>query len=839
MKAKISNDTQTSRKAGQQNPVDFICDNLSEDIEFIQHCINVPENAFIRDSAELCAAGIKNPENVFNEMLQDFRKNRAGYITVHDIRAYSAVPVEDFYDYPRLVKEGLISVEQAELVHCCLLLYVKRRFDEYKFFPEYNAFRPQVYDDYYHRGYDFLLGIVLTLEILLGMHVLFNEQRLERSVQIYNLDFVYWNDYRKQNLASNPFISSPNRFAGVLLLMNDYRALIRDLDSQYSSEKELEEAKSKGVFKDEKDFADKKSDWTSLKNAVGRFIQNRFPQKNPYCSREPFLQYLENMLTAICFNNANAWGACLLLFCQADYARLIVGMEQVHELFSNSDTTAYNNKETRKKLIDAYHLTVYNLMDELNLNGTVFQIEYIDKLTPDARETDRLEGMLNGKKCRFYRNNPAAKYFTAHPLRSLRREITEMLQGKYFVLEDRNGVRRARFPMMHSLGSSNKRFVEGDPYDGGARDYELLVSYDYSDRLVFMTMEYTVEEFPANCFAEFLNPDVFFYWLDQKQLLCETKEQNERLERQKNELEKLNALLDKKNGELSEINKALDDNNKRLRYTIDVNSKLVQEISHNSTHRLSPDTLERTGRKLYEAKAGDPSLPDIKMEGVGLFARASGEAYMRRRLNELSFRFSAASEDDYALSIKRSVTQNAEDKNACSIEQILETVIRDFVCSVLFDANTGRMERIRENLGITSQKAEALRMEYTDSYYLFDSSEDLRLLHWFRKHFFALETGFDERWFDRRFVRDGVMYNILCTVLYELLLNAATYAEDTVRLQFGCIIENRRRVLSLTEENRCADTSFSGGKRGVKSIADIIGDLNEQYGMPREKAVTK
>ena len=166
--------------------VDFVIEKLNEDISFLASALRVvlgtPGYKMGEKYKDLLAAEYKRDglgEIVEKDLYKVYEiPQKLGAHHIKEIRPYGGGAPSLQHDLLTLIDEGYIRKDyyQVELFHSYLIHNLKKRFKKYHYVPRHQSINSIVEGPFGHRGYDFLLGITLYLELQLGVHIYFDKE---------------------------------------------------------------------------------------------------------------------------------------------------------------------------------------------------------------------------------------------------------------------------------------------------------------------------------------------------------------------------------------------------------------------------------------------------------------------------------------------------------------------------------------------------------------------------------------------------------------------------------------------------------------------------------------
>lgn len=481
---------------------DFVIEKLNEDCMYLENALQMylgPDGfeEFTNNSDMYC----EKKENhilsdwVHSELYEGIRnvafEGKEGPLY---IRPYDGDIPEKQGDIMSLCKDNLICKKgcQVEIFHAVLMENLIRRFDDYYYKPSKKVAKYQSFGAFAHRGYDFLLGITLYLELQLGVHVYFDIEKT--SGYLSQEDFSEINAEMDQEIKHQ---MSENKVLfdhiGLRVLMNDYISIIETIAKEYDPFAEVELYKILGAYHSEEEYKGRRE-----------IIEPGFLKRKTNICDFDYIEYLKNLVIGICYNDDH-----LVLsaqnFPQCDMAKYLMGLENLCAVFG--DYKAENITD-----IEQYHSAVFNFMDELNGMSSCFLLHpYKDSLPMKEDE-------YNDRLC-----NPARKSISPFPVRWLRMRVFNVFNGKAFTLKYRQGEGEwktiGKYPILPWICNEEIEMFHTNPFDGEKREIEDLFSDDILRRQDFLNMEYRIgKKPPVNRIEEYLDPEIYYDWVNSKEL---------------------------------------------------------------------------------------------------------------------------------------------------------------------------------------------------------------------------------------------------------------------------------------------------------------------------------
>ena len=551
---------------------DFAIERIREDVMTIEDALQIIIGPYGYDYCKTHADEISEEyeKDHLRSFVQQDKMNVFGTCSREDridrfskVRPYGGDIPENNLDIMSLFKDGFICVEglQVYVFHAYLMENLRRRFNDYFYIPTKEANEGQEADPFYHRGYDFLLGMTLFLELQLGIHVYFD-------VVYPSLDETFFKTIK-------PWFGLENvetkLTTGMKILLCEYSMIITEIAVKYSGEKEIEIYHDLGVYSSEEEYEE-------LKKAINP--KTYLPEYD-----YNYIQHLFYLVSAVCFNQGGYFAFAVTSFPQCDFIKYLMGIENICKLFEEKiENTEVDPKErydveklekwanenkieinVNEKIVftrkNTYHDTVFQMFDEKN--GMTWGVrpgsfEYIDFAEINDDDYTMIEGLR--------RINPARKETRHNAHRKLRMELYQVLNGHCFTLYmgEFPGDIQARkivgkYPIIPWISSGKEHTVHSKPCEYQSVPFEKLYSWDMNERQEFLNIEYRLTSIPVNCIEEFLNPEIFYTWDERRNLLEETRKQNI----------------------------ALEEANTNLNKQIETNHNLVRNIAHQAANYLN------------------------------------------------------------------------------------------------------------------------------------------------------------------------------------------------------------------------------------------------------------
>lgn len=798
---------------------DFVLNNLSEDLTFFEDALQllIGPNGY-----NFCS---ENAEELEREYQKDgfrnfIKEDRAGVSrttaksdkkAVLKTRPYGGVVLEEQEDIVSLLKKGHICAKgrQVELFHAYLMNNLIDRFDDYMYIPNPEVMKKQDFGSFARRGFDFLVGITLYLELQLGVHVymsLVNKWEFPKETMDTFTEFL-----GIKNLAEN---EKPD--TGLMLMLTGYIEMIHSVSEKYDAKSEVELYNRIGAYR-EKEYPDRLA---ALK-----------PSYYPELYQFNYIRYLQYLVSSICFNSSALSTLASMSFPQCDLLKYLFGIESITEVFEDNlqsqkvslknhvgDEMIRELEEASGKTLkkeypfdrtELYHSAVFWFLDELNgqvMSVKPAELKYQDFADIGDDDYTERDGLM--------KINPARKSTRINRVRKLRMEIYNALNGKCLALKggtfpgDVEGCADrivCKYPILPWLSSGKEPTIHCRPYSAEAISLDKLYSLDAQDRMEFLNMEYRLTAIPVNCIEEYLNPDVFYKWEERNELLKVTREQNEQL-------------------------KVINENLKRH---IELNQELVRNLSHSSGNYLNSERLAKTGVKLHEAVTDNPTIDQLHLDGLSLLLQSEQEMYLSRQLNSLVWRCSADI-NELTEQIKKSISK----KSGTGILSPVEFALKTVMARVLFREEDRRAQFIKNKLEKSSDE-----LVLTESSFMLDvlaekNSEGF-VVEWWNRNIGNLSVTVSPFWEKLRLKKDRTCYDLIVEIVTEQVLNALSHGDikSGFKINFGQAEEfkGRPRWTFIECVNRTGDKYTGGREVGISSLNETVLLLNNsKRGMETE-----
>lgn len=660
-----------------------------------------------------------------------------------DMENASDAEIIAYADLPMLVKEGIVRKEQVAIFHRYILDNIRKRFDAYYYAPVGDYKLAWNYGLFAHRGYDYLVGISLYIELQLGVH-LFKTGELSGTKKDV-LD-------RYKDFYLNPE-EVPDNMA---VFLEGYYDVITDALKDYNPERELEFYKSIGVMDEE------------------QYERNldRLRGTTPYAEYQEYTYYyyLLALVLAICFNDDQRFEEARFLHPECDFAKMIAGIRDVYSLFENPAPASDNERE--KQANSLYHETVFYMLDELygrlvggmqDPSGFV-SLRYIEPQNV-VFEKDWIETKENYGTSTVY--NPAFKTSAGNKFRdrSLRMELYTLLAGKtipmLLVRSNNKAFAAGNLLMIPWLSRGDERIIHlKNTFDYSKHDVSELYSEDVEVRKTFLSLEYRLTKIPVNCIHEYLTPSIYYNWERMNQQNIELQEMNDKLQAQYREL---------------------DEKNEDLKKMFELNKELLRNLSHSSGNYLNYGRLKDTGLELKEAGPDNPSLEQLHYDGQLLLLQADYEKYMKSRLDSLVVRFTA---DDQAIRDQiRAGLLSERQASTVSIRYPLDEALKTIIFRILTAKDDRRVDTIKNRFEKSKEDWERL----LDSFISQILRDNGSAIVWCNANLCKVEYTVVKTWLELNIIKDMPFSDLIIEILSELLLNAFSHGEITegIQLTFG------------------------------------------------------
>lgn len=709
-------------------------DELSKDLETNMRLM---KNAVVNDELGVYSETEENSRNehIWNTMAYG-----------RELSEYSEDVCKAVEDFPSLVKRGVICIDQITLFHIYILDNIQRRFDDYFYAPSDNWLSGQHYGVLAHRGFDYLVGISLYLELQLGVH-------------LYDMGFIATKQEKARIIKSyfNNQLNLDDVTDSMFNFLFMYVETIKKVTKDYNPLDELDFYRRIGALND--------TDYKSRRDLIQAF---EIPQGCAY------QEYLVNLIGAICFNHPFFFNYARGSFPQCDFIKMLYGIEKVYDLFERKTIQSSDDKKADD---DPYHEAVFLLLDELYGNSTGFkELSKLSYVEPDELTFEEEKIYFDSESGYYYAYNPAAKSTSGskYRVRKLRMELYNLLSGKTIPLmmvhdpenPDRYDavVFAGNYLMIPWLSNGTERTVHSQPFDGSAHNINELYSENIQDRKAFLDMEYRLTEIPVNCIEEYLNPNIYYNWV-----------------------------------KIKEQNRALQEANDNLKKQMKMNHDLVRNIAHSATNYLNSERLESTGVTLHKAEHGDPSLEELHADGLLLMLQSEQEKYLTRQLKDAVRKYQSEMSDDERkvkeTSLEDSIRRSISKTEGLDIKRVLEFSIKTVIARILFRNVDNKAKYIREKLSKNDiEWTNITSMFMTD---VLPENTDEAALEWWNKNWSILDMKISDIWKKIKFQKDGAFYDLISEIVIELLVNALAHGNlhCGIKLEFGQVNNEKNRPL--------------------------------------------
>ncbi len=286
------------------------------------------------------------------------------------------------------------------------------------------------------------------------------------------------------------------------------------------------------------------------------------------------------MVLGICFNDKHNYFAALS-FPQCDLEKYLMGLENLSAVFGDF-------KQENVSDLDQYHNAVFNFADELNGYAMPVRVnlKYEDFLEINENEYELKDGIR--------RNNPARKSTSPFPVRKLRMRVFEVFNGKSFSLEYEQEKDTwqiiGKYPILPWISNEGLKTFHTNPFDGKPRKVEDLFSEDALRRQDYLNIEFRIGEKPlVNRMAEYLDPEIYYDWVNSKEL-TKIKIETERLREECNRIrDEGNLREDELLLRIEELNNKYEEKAEEIRINTEKSAigQNYYKIKENVDERLS------------------------------------------------------------------------------------------------------------------------------------------------------------------------------------------------------------------------------------------------------------
>lgn len=789
---------------------DFVISKISEDITFLIDAVQIILGPI---GYSFCKQNAKEIEKEYqNDNLLGFvKKDKLNFYGMNaesdkelilKVRPYSGEIIEEQNDILSLLKKEYICVEgrQVELFHAYLMENLRNRFAEYLYVPDEKAVSEQEFGFFAHRGYDFLLGMTLYLELQLGIHIylglvnVVDDECFNNFVEYFELkEFYNFKEIRK----NNNFL-----FDGLSLFMLEYAQIIETISKQYNANEEVELYNWLGAY-DEEEYKHRKA-----------IIQPGFYKPYPlFCD---YIAYLRCVVSATCLSDDRLYMVGVCSFPQCDFFKYLCGIESIVELFEDKIRTRevvpknlydmelvtkyeknhnikFNKEDHVFERKHFYDTSVFWMMDELNgvcNHLKPVKLEYIDYADINDDDYTLKDGIRN--------INPARKSTRVYATRKLRMELYNILNGKFITLflgknnaDNKNKKAVAKYPILPWLSNGVEPTTHCKPFDRHQKSFDELFSPDVGIRQYFLSMEYRLTSIPVNCVEEFLIPDVFHSWDERNELLKETQRQNESLKRH-----------------------------------IQLNQELVRNLSHSSANYLNANRLAQTGVELHNAENNNPTLDDLHMRGLSLLLQSEQEMFLSRQLNGLVWRCSADIN-----SLSQQIRDGLSKTEGSGVLSAVDFSLKVVLARILFRENDNRASFIMEKLNKSDEAITKIKSSFMLDLLSDDGDEqEGKVVEWWNEYIGKINIKTTKVWDSLHILKNKSFYDLIIEIVTEQILNALSHGDlnDEIVISFGQADEYKGypRWAFISCVNRVG-LKYSGGREvGITTLDETMKLLN-------------
>lgn len=778
----------------EKNQVAFIKNLLNEDVSFLSFLLNV-------------IFGNENEVGNYKQYEKKISKEKDFWKEINKIVSDDTFEilkkwkfVNNSYDYSNVVlapydksleipennkdlyseyENGKVSLLQIALFHAYLLCYLKKRFVDYMFLPQNILRNDNFLTSIYHRGFDVILGIVINVELQLGIHLVFNN--ISKDISDIFEDDKAWFKKIAYEYSFESYKALPN---GLRMLLNSYLGTIDQIMDNYDPYAEFNcvYLNNHPMYKEEME-------------SLAEIVYMNLPQGNGF-----FLDY-KNALRAMCAGiicgNADTrrrlFRLSLQLCTQMDFIKIFFGIEKSEALFNSEK----NSSLSKRDFVKSYHEAVFYWFDEKNgINHGIYpeNLDYIDDNGYDALL--RTDG--------YWRKNPSLRERYYYDYRHLRMELFEMLSGTFLDWKDKSGFTKGVFPLIPFYLEGNLKFNIGgeDKQDHLYINKNTIEKMEY--RLLYLGYIREIDEIPVASFREYMTAPVFFSWLKQKEDM---------------------EVIRQKNSELEQTNE-------NLKKQMKINHDLVRNIAHSAVNYLNSERLANTGVSLHEAKDGNPTLEKLHSDGLLLMLQSEQEEYLTRQLKDAVRKYqSDTSEEEEKVKeviledrIRSSVSRN----EGMSIEDVFGFALRTVIARILFRKKDEKGQYIRKKLN----KSESDWTNLTSTFITDVLAEEKgsTAFKWWVKNWNVIELKVSDIWKKIKIFKDGEFYDLILEIVTELMINALAHGDiqNGITIEFGQENNEKGRPLwaFISSKNKIGNVCEIKSGVGLASLNNDILLLN-------------
>ena len=678
-------------------------------------------------------------------------------------------------DFPSLAKRGVICKYQITLLHLYILDNIQSRFEDYFYAPSDNWLKGQHYGILAHRGFDYLIGISLYLELQLGVHLYDMGYIASKQIKARMIESYFYDLLDPDDVTDSMFI-----------FLDLYVETIKRVTKDYDPVAELAFYRRIGALND----ADYKSREALLLSS----------DRIQRCS---YQEYLILLVGAVCFNKEVFFVNARLAFPQCDFIKMLVGIENVYNLFESEPVLSSDDEKAAEVLnYNSYYETVFLLMDELYGNSAGFkEINKLRYKDPNELIFEEEKLFVDPDSGDNYAYNPAAKSTSAskYRVRKLRMELYDLLSGKTIPLimspDPENPTKHntvifaGNYLMIPWLSNGTERTVHSRPFDRSVHGVDELYSENIQDRKAYLNMEYRLTEIPVNCIEEYLNPNIYNNWL-----------------------------------KLKKQNIALQEANYNLKRHIQLNQELVRNLSHSSANYLNSDKLAQTGIELHKAENGNPTIEKLHIDGLSLLLQSEQEMYLSRQLKSLVWRCSADID-----TLTQQIRGGLSKKTGSGIIAPIEFALKIVMARILFRDDDRRADFIRGKLNKSEDEMTRIKSTFMLDI-LANETETGNVIEWWTQNICKMSLSISTAWKKLLIIDDKSFYDLITEIVTEQILNAMSHGNvhETIDLEFGQADEfkGRPRWTYILCKNKKGD-SYAGGRGvGISTLNETILLLN-------------
>ena len=702
---------------------------------------------------------------------------------VRTLKPFFSYGLKECTDVVKLYQENKLSVYQIFAFHKYLIKHLEERFNAYRYIPESSDIKGNVPGLNQHRGFDFLVGIIINIEIQLGINVILEEQYIQDNVECPTGESLYFSQL-EGTMGADSFESL---HFGTKLLIKSFEDAFDRLSLNYKPQDELLALYKQNILTEE-----------DCKDRYLVLIHEKTQANHYYYDYFSALKCMS--IAGLCGHIIEGYlNKCALNLCsQMDYTKTIYGVRSAYFLF-------HENAISENDMIDFYHQTVFYLIDEKNgLAHGLYPEDlcYVDDINVKDDSLEQTHGL-------FYLKNPAIRetYFWGHNY--FRLDIFEFLQGCYMPFKSQSNIYGA-YPVIPFFAKPTDQILhckEDRNYLTSPmreeKNHEYYIN-DFEIRQSCLNMEMLLTEIPATCLREYLNPSVFYNWKERKEFY----------------------------NKIQEKNKELQEANDNLKKQMKINHDLVRNIAHSAVNYLNSERLANTGVALHEAQDDNPTLEKLHSDGLLLMLQSEQEEYLTRQLKDAVRKY----QSDMSEEEKKAKEVILEDRIRGSIsksdgilaEEVFGFALRTVIARILFRTKDEKGQYIRNKLN--RSESDWTNMTSTFMTDVLAGDKGNTAFEWWVKNWNAIDLKVSDIWKKIKFSKDGEFYDLILEIVTEFMINALVHGEvqSGITIEFGQENNEKGRPLwaFISSMNKIGDNCEIKSGVGLSSLNNDILLLN-------------